>query len=68
MDSLKCKKCGHENNRGAKFCVKCGAILIVIDEKETGDVIFSATVPGKLGESQSILTHVLDLDPYIDSG
>lgn len=52
------------------------AIMIVIDEKETGDVIFSATVPGKLGESQSIsinlkaseLTHVLDLDPDIESG
>jgi len=52
------------------------AILIFIDEKETGEVIFSATVPGNLGEPQSVsinlkaseLTHVLDLEPDIDSG
>lgn len=51
-------------------------ILIVWDEKETGNVIFSATVPGNLGESQSVsinlkaseLTHVLDLEPDIESG
>ena len=51
-------------------------VMIYFDEKETGDVIFSATVPGNLGEPQSVsinlkssdLTHVLVLDPDIESG
>ena len=28
MGRMKCKKCGHENKRGAKFCDSCGANLI----------------------------------------
>jgi hypothetical protein len=51
-------------------------LLIITDQRETGEVIFSTRVPGTLGETQSTsvdlqtsdLVHVLVVDPNIDSG